>query len=505
MKIKTLFKSITLATALSLSFSSCSEWLKVDMEDGIMEDALYADNEGFLIALNGIYTNLNGIYGSFWSMGAIDAMAQYYNIPSTSEHPYVTYATYGYTQTTFDDASGSLWTSIYSLIANINVLIDHCDQEGSAISDRYYPIVKGEALALRAMLHFDMLRFYGPIYGPSTENQPAIPYLDVPNNRDMVAISTAKEVADKVLRDLTEAARLLENDPIRTEGVMDSESDLPNEGNELRYRQYRLNYYAVQGLLARLYLWTGNKPAAYNCAKQLLTETIDNETFPWVTRADATSLTTPNRLFSTEVMFALYNISRNNLFDNLFNQTLEGNALTFVGGMSGENSKLSAFYGENSASDYRRRMWEVISYTVDGGDSESTSDASTSTYFLKYEDVSVEGSYTFRYMIPLMRISEMYLIVAECTTDLEEAISAVNEIRWNRNLTDEISFTEEERLQYIRDEFAREVIGEGQLFYFYKRNAMESIPSGTSAGDEYSMLLSNYVVPLPTTETDNRQ
>ena len=504
MKIRTLFKSITLATAFSISFSSCSEWLKVDMEDGIMEDALYSDDKGFLIALNGIYTNLNGIYGSFWGMGALDVMAQYYNIPSTSDHPYVTYATYNYTQSTFDDASGSQWTNVYNLIANINVLLDHCDEEGSALSERYYPYIKGEALALRAMLHFDLLRFYGPIYGPDTENQQAVPYLDIANNKEMVAISTAKEVADKVLRDLTEAATLLANDPIRTEGVMSSESDVPNEGNELRYRQYRLNYYAVQGLLSRLYMWIGNKQESYNCARLLLTETIDNNTFPWVTRAAATDLDSPDRIFSTEVMFALYNTSRENLFDGIFNQSLEGNALTFKGGISGEDSKLSVFYGSNSSSDYRRNMWETINFTAEGGSGGETT-APESTYFIKYADVTTQGSYTFRYMIPLMRISEIYLIIAESTTNLEEAISAINEIRWNRNLTEEISFTEEERLNYIRDEFAREVIGEGQMFYFYKRNAMESIPSGTSPGDNFTMELSNYVVPLPKTETDNRQ
>ena len=251
-------------------------------------------------------------------------------------------------------------------------------------------------------------------------------------------------------------------------------------------------------------MWIGNKQEAYNCARLLLTETIDNNTFPWVTRAAATDLDSPDRIFSTEVMFALYNTSRENLFDGIFNQSLEGNALTFKGGISGEDSKLSVFYGSNSSSDYRRNMWETINFTAEGGSGGETT-APESTYFIKYADVTTQGSYTFRYMIPLMRISEIYLIIAESTTNLEEAISAINEIRWNRNLTEEISFTEEERLNYIRDEFAREVIGEGQMFYFYKRNAMESIPSGTSPGDNFTMELSNYVVPLPKTETDNRQ
>ena len=46
MKIKRLIRNIILAVTLMLPITSCSEWLKVEMEDGIMEDALFEDNEG---------------------------------------------------------------------------------------------------------------------------------------------------------------------------------------------------------------------------------------------------------------------------------------------------------------------------------------------------------------------------------------------------------------------------------------------------------------------------
>lgn len=503
MNIKAFFKNISLAAILMVSASSCAEWLKVDMEDGIMEDALYSDDEGFMTVLNGIYTNLNGTYGQFWSMGAIDVMAQYYNVAQEGDHPYSTYAKYNYTDSGFESSSGSLWTNLYNLIANINVLIDHCDKEGSAITQRYYPIVKGEALALRAMLHFDMLRFYGPIYSAETETQPAIPYLDIPNNKEMVAISSAKEVAGRVLRDLNEAAKLLENDPIRTDGVQSSDPETPNETNDFRYRQYRLNYYAVQGLLARLYMWTGDKTSAYNCASTLIKEINEKGTFPWVSKDAASSTTAPDRVFSTEVMFALYNTSRTKLFDNTFNKSLEGNALSFVGGISGTNSKVQTFYESNALSDYRRKMWEEVNINTGNDEEETGNNSAASAYFLKYEDVSTSSH--FRYMIPLIRISEIYLIIAECTNDLTEAADCINEIRWYRNLTNQIEVTEENRMQLITDEFAREVIGEGQLFYFYKRNAMTEFASGTDVNKPFTMLLSDYVVPLPKAETDNRQ
>ena len=427
MKIKNLLKNLLLITAISFTTSSCADWLKVDMEDGIMEDKLYSENEGFFTVLNGIYSSMNQTYGSTLSMGVIDVMAQYYNVPANGTHPYKVYANYDYQDKSFESTSSSLWQSTYQMIANINVLIDHCDAPQSALSSRYYPIVKGEALALRAMLHFDLLRLYGPIYSAETESSQAIPYLDIPNNKDIMPILSAKEVCDKILQDLKDASDLLKDDPIRTAGVQaddTGEQPLNNQDNPtfLRNRQYRLNYYAVQGLLARLYMWMGNKTEAYNCVSQLLNEITLNQTFPWVTRAAATSTSAPDRVFSTEVMFGLYNTSRGNLFDALFSQSLEGNALTFVGGLSGDDSKLTQFYGTNSSSDYRRRMWEEVVTSTDSEGTEGGGVSTSITYSLKYEQVSTD-SY-FKSMIPLMRISEMYLILAECTNDLHAKSSA---------------------------------------------------------------------------------
>jgi len=202
MKIKNILKSLILIVTLNFTASSCADWLKVDMEDGIMEDKLFSENEGFFTVLNGAYSSLNESYGNVLSMGVIDVMAQYYNVPANGSHPYKIYANYSYQDKSFETTSSTIWKHLYGLIANINVLIEHCDEPESALSARYYPIVKGEALALRAMIHFDLLRLYGPIYSSQTESSSAIPYLDVPNNNNVVPILSAKEVCGKILVNL---------------------------------------------------------------------------------------------------------------------------------------------------------------------------------------------------------------------------------------------------------------------------------------------------------------
>lgn len=54
---------------------------------------------------------------------------------------------------------------------------------------------------------------------------------------------------------------------------------------------------------------------------------------------------------------------------------------------------------------------------------------------------------------------------------------------------------------YIEDEYYREFIGEGQLFFFYKRLAKSSIRSAIEPYDEISFNASDYVLPIPDAET----
>ena len=65
--------------------------------------------------------------------------------------------------------------------------------------------------------------------------------------------------------------------------------------------------------------------------------------------------------------------------------------------------------------------------------------------------------------------------------------------------------------EYIDDEFYRETIGEGQIYFYYKRHAMTTIMESDfsygSYGEYYTtigMQLQDYVWPLPKVETDKR-
>jgi len=511
MNLKNKIKTIICSCLLLTSTTSCSDWLDVAMSDKVMESTLFETNKGYLAALNGIYLEMNDLYIDNLTAGNLDVMAQYYYVTKNYQHVKNVYANYEFKDPTFESYRNTVWTNAYRLIANANVILEHCDAADAALTKQYYPIVKGEALALRAMLHFDMLRLFGPIYNEANATQKCIPY-QLSSSKDIQPLLSANEVLQNVIDDLEDAAELLKDaDPIITEGIRnDVQNDNGLDNNNLNYRQLRLNYYAVQALLARAYSWGGNKTKAYEIAKNEIIDKIsteDLEVFPWATDEDIHAKGKEDRIFSSEVFFALYKTNLSNLYTNLFSSALDANTgrLRFVGN-NYNNSKIPYFYDDEN--DWRREMWEITGEknSEDEDEGESEDEIGSTLYLTKFKefdyDAETNGTELYRYMMPLIRLSEVYLIAAEGAPNNEEAIQYINTLRLHRNCQD---IANDADLQSaITAEFAREVIGEGQLFYYYKRHAMEYIMSGTAIGDTYKMELGNYVLPLPSSETDKR-
>ena len=123
MKLYTTIKTLAVGCLVAISTMSCSKWLEVKMEDGILSNVLFADNEGYKIALNGIYTTMNEGYGQSQTMVHLDILAQYYDVKSNKDHAYKTIAEYNYNDANFESVNSALWTRQYSMIANINAML----------------------------------------------------------------------------------------------------------------------------------------------------------------------------------------------------------------------------------------------------------------------------------------------------------------------------------------------------------------------------------------------
>jgi hypothetical protein len=488
--MKTLYKIITILF-VGLMAISCSKWVDVEPVDRLGEDQLFVNSAGFMKALNGVYVEMAhpDLYGQNMSAGIIDVLAQYYYIRS-STHIFEKFTLFTYTDAIVKGAFDNTWRKAYELIANCNVIIEKCgDAPSERLPQPYYDIIKGETLALRAMIHLDMLRLFGPIHNAENKDKTSIPYVNQ-TGYDVLPLLNSEQVMLRVKADLTTALGLLESDPIRTQGVRNySNTSGPND---FYYRQYRLNYYAVKALLARAYLWEGNRAEALIHAEEVLFEVQSSEknTFPYVTFTAATDIDRPDRMFSTEVMFSLYDIKRSEMYRRLFDvNLLPTQKLSFTEG-DVNDTRLRAYYDNDN--DYRRRIWQSAS-----------TGTTTATTNMKYADVVDAPG---RYMIPLIRLSELLLIAAECHPDLTQGAIYFNKLRTARNAVS-LSFADPDALQLeIGKEFRREMLGEGQMFFFYKRNSYQSIPNSAvlNITPAKTMVLNNYVVPLPDSETAQR-
>jgi starch-binding outer membrane protein, SusD/RagB family len=481
---KTLY---TVVLALCTMLTSCDNWLEVKPYDKISEDELLKTEEGYEKMLNGIYIDLNSdaLYGKSLTVEMIEVMGGAYTIGSDNSvwGDYKDLSSYQYNTETWSDRLDETWNKAYALILNCNKILETIDANKALFTDGHYYIIKGEALALRAMLHFDMLRLFGPVYSKDSDKT-AIPYYTKQTNTPEPLL-TAKEVAEQVVTDLEEARTLLANDPVKTEGTLMSSSQ-DGTSDFMRYRALRLNFYAVEALLARAYLYMGDKTNAFKYATDVI-KTVDSGIFPFVDKSLVVgSPADPDRIFSSEVIFALTNTSRGNLFKNFYDPSRLPN---YVFRMD-NNLMTNVIYGGATTTggyqdDYRYRADWIAT--------------GSNRYFYKYSDMVATGSIQ-NTMIPMLRLGEMFLIAAESQSDkLSAGLQYVNVLRRNRGVANLQKLTPD----LLKYEYIRELYGEGQLFYLYKRLNCDIITSASSSKNTKASDLV-FVVPLPDSETENR-
>lgn len=484
--MKNIFYTMILACCTILT-TSCDDWLEVKPYDKISEGELLKSEEGYQKMLNGIYIDLNSeaLYGKTLTVEMIEVMGGAYTIGNDNSvwGNYKDLSSYKYATEYWRGRLDQTWNKAYALILNCNKILETIDDNQHLFTGGSYYVVKGEALALRAMLHFDMLRLFGPVYSKDSDKK-AIPYYTKQTNAPEPLL-TAEEVAGHAAADLEEARTLLANDPVKTEGTLMSGAQ-DGTGNFMRYRALRLNYYAVEALLARVYLYMGDKMDAFKYASDVI-KTADNGIFPFVDKSLVTgSPADPDRIFSSEVIFALTNTSRGTIYKNYYDPSRLPNYVFYM-----DNSLMSNIvYGGAATTggyqdDYRYRANWIAT--------------GSNRYFYKYSDMVANGSIQ-NTMIPMVRLGEMFLIAAESQSDvLAKGVQYVNALRRNRGVANLQTLTPD----LLKYEYIRELYGEGQLFYLYKRLNCDVITSANSSKNPKASDLI-FVVPLPDSETENR-
>lgn len=487
-------KKILALFAIAISLTSCSDFLDVDPKTEIREDKMFNNESGYKEALIGSYMLMGTptLYGRDMTVCMLDAMAGQYEMKSTNSYINAEKHRYDLLESSFSN----MWLQQYKIIANVNALLGALEEKGKKVlHPTNYAIIKGEALGLRAFLHFDLLRLFG--WGnlkadPSGLDRLTIPYV-LRYHKSTTKQSTEAEVLELIHKDLKEADELLAYYDSYGAIAKRDDYELPNQDGFYSNRRNRFNYFAVRALKARVYMWEGKYQEALDIIKPTF---IDEEPIRWVS-ADA-SINVEEKArdlsYTTEHIF---NIDITSMYDALkaYTETYD--------------IKSGFSMSQNDQYFYLTQANGELLYDIADGTGLSDyrylrglnkTDA-TAWLFLKFWE-SPESTSPGKNKMPLIRKPEMYYYAAECYNELgqtKKAIELINTVRMARGILYEKNLPEtlskEEIDAAIEKEWRKEYIGEGQMFFYYKRLG-KPVPNATVSGDDL------FVIPLPEKEVE---
>ncbi len=426
------FKKYFLAAALIIvSLTGCKKWLDTDPPLQVDENTVLSNEQGFKDALNGVYLQMGGksVYGRDMTFGLMSVLGRSYDttISPAIANLYYQGARYNFQDPELKTTFKNIWESSYISIANLNNILDNVETKQNVFTGNNYNTTKGEALALRAFLHFDLLRMFAPSPAAAGLNAPAIPYVSKISPY-AVPVSTTGAVLDLCIADLKTAESLL------------SQTDMTTS---------RLTYWGVKGLLARIYLYKGDLPNAQTYALSV----INSNKFPMITSATLGS----NWMFTKEHLFSLY--SSFNISLDYYKSVLN---TTPPLGFTALNKTALYVTGGGSTQDFRSGFFDPV----------------TAAISFTNRDISPRKCYAtntnLANVLPMIRVTEMYYIAAECATaalDSLKATDLLDSVRVHRGLlkyTTAALKTDSLNIE-IRKEYQKEFLSEGQMFYFYKR------------------------------------
>ena len=312
-------------------------------------------------------------------------------------------------------------------------------------------LIHGEALALRALFHFDILRTFAPSM-EADDGKAYMPYVDL-----YPVISTTYypnvEILKKIENDLIKARDLVAMCDVKehpewmeTQCRMFAKginSELPKDVF-FAYRGYRMNYYAITALLARVYMWEKEYKKAYDMAMEVIEAKIDDSKFFGF--VEHTSLKEDMK-DSESILFTLSRV------------TLEEEYRPYTD----TNSKTRFWFNKTDIFEDSQEDKRASSAMVEA--------AGDVYYSKKY--LIAEGTNDYD-MIPILRLSEMYYIIAEYaarTNDFTTAANALETVCSARGMISKtFNFVSLENfLDELVKEVRKELIGEGQLYFLYKR------------------------------------
>jgi starch-binding outer membrane protein, SusD/RagB family len=412
-------KQIIFLLTIALFFGSCSK-LDVTSLTDVTDEKVFQNADGVRSAVVGMYSQLQKreYYGGFYPLMS-DLHTDMVNAG-------------GYENTVlneFGDRAVSpsngfveqMYVSIYKTIRIANGIINSVETK----SDYGFDAAEknqllGQALGVRALAHFDLLRLFG--YHWDINSPLGIPIVTtVQNATDILDRSTVKATYDAIQKDLNQAEVLLKNVTL--------------EGNYMS-----LN--AVKGLLARLALYKKD----YTAAKKYSSELLKTSNYAFLDSTQVQKIYA-DRLTSESIFELGFDIQNQSAY----------NALTYArkDALTTEvfylaSSALKDFFDVRS-NDQRAALLDYKNNDIGFSDNGRSQ---------KYRGEVTKDNPAY-----ILRLAEMQLILAESNGFTKEGVAALNQLRLQRGLKKATIDNKAEFQNTILDEILAEFNFEGHYYF----------------------------------------
>ena len=428
MKKIALYISIILTGGLTLS---CGEdFLDVKPSNSTESSVTIKTQADAKVMVNGLHRNLlsSNFYGrNFLIYG--DAKGGDVTIASQGRG---LDGLYVYNQDALNSSYSGFWSSGYnSLLQANNIIKSISELETSGVSNAGFLNYKGQALTIRALLHFDLVRLYGKTY-TDDPNSFGIPIVtEIIDASAQPTRNSVSETYAQIVKDLSDAEVML---------------------SKAKSNGY-INYYANKALQARVYLTMGDFSKALAAAE----EVINSKVYSLYTNAEWVN--SWQNTFGKESIFELV-VAKDQ-------GDLGSASLGYYYLRSKDNNALGNFI----ASDYYLNKLNEDANDVRWGimtNDELNRQAACYKYVgsVNKSGDKPDGPFT-AVNIKMIRLSEVYLIASEAALksgSAQKAADYLNEIRKRApGLAPATASNVNEKM--ILDEKGKELYGEGHRFW----------------------------------------
>ncbi len=433
-------KIIIAFTTLALTFASCDDFLSKEPLMDLSDEIALKTFSGISEATIGNYIGFTSWYGSTFPL-TFDVMCGNGMVGPVNTGRMRSEPAWNYKPT----STLGVWSAGYGMVLGCNKTLAAIDanqfSRENTVTQQDIDNVKAENLTLRALAYFDMVRVYGQSYayikdkGIEGVEALGVPIVTKEDLSARPARNTVPEVFDFIIKDLTEAEKLMSKDYVRA---------------DVKDVRATITLPVIQAALARVYL----EHQDYQLAIDYATKVIKNSNFRllsgnnyaamWDGSLDVAPTT------GSEILFELY-ISQS-----------DGSSSSLGDYLTAPEQAGGAGYGDVRVSNDLIELY-------DENDVRLTKLTKTNPQYpgyrwsTKYPGKNGQLAYN---NVPIMRLSEMYLVRAEANYRLNgTGLDDLNMVATSRGAAAYPAAS----IANIFEETRKEFLFEGHVFFDMKR------------------------------------